>query len=105
MNTLSDEPICNETDDILKRSSFVNNLADSIISWDKEKSLVIGLYGKWGVGKTSILNLTENKLKESNAPIEIIKFNPWGYSESDDLLNPFIKQISTQLSKNKKNRN
>ena len=97
MNTLSDEPICNETDDILKRSSFVNNLADSIISWDKEKSLVIGLYGKWGVGKTSILNLTENKLKESNAPIEIIKFNPWRYSESDDLLNPFIKQVSTQV--------
>lgn len=104
MNTLSDEPIYKEDEDILKRASFVNNLADSIISWDKEKSLVIGLYGKWGVGKTSILNLTENKLKESKESIEIIKFNPWGYSESDDLLNPFIKQISTQLSKNKKNR-
>mgnify|MGYP002624478431 CR=1 FL=1 len=104
MNTLSDEPISNEEEDILKRASFVNNLADSIISWDKEKSLVIGLYGKWGVGKTSILNLTEKKLKESKEPVEIIKFNPWGYSESDDLLNPFVNQISTQLSKNKKNR-
>lgn len=104
MDILSDEPIYKENDDILKRDSFVKNLADSIISWDKEKSLVIGLYGKWGVGKTSILNLTENRLKESNTPIEIIKFNPWGYSESDDLLNPFINQISIQLSKNKKNK-
>lgn len=105
MDTLSDEPIYNETDDILKRDSFVTNLADSIISWDKQKSLVIGLYGKWGVGKTSILNLAEKRLKESKVPIEIIKFNPWGYSESDDLLSPFINQISTQLSKNKKNKN
>lgn len=105
METLSDEPIFDEKDDLLKRKSFVQNLVDSIISWDKEKSLVIGLYGKWGVGKTSILNLTEKKIKESREEsIEIIKFNPWGYSESDDLLNPFVNQISAQLSKNKKNR-
>lgn len=104
METFSDEPIYTEDDDILKRSSFVKNLADSIISWDKEKSLVIGLYGKWGVGKTSILNLTEKKLKQNSKALEIIKFNPWGYSESDDLLTPFIKQIASQLSKNKKNR-
>lgn len=104
METISDEPINDENEDLLKRNLFVKNLADSIISWDKEKSLVIGLYGKWGVGKTSILNLTEKKIKESKEPIEIIKFNPWGYSESDDLLNPFIRQITAQLSKNRKNK-
>ena len=104
METISDEPINDENEDLLKRNLFVQNLADSIISWDKEKSLVIGLYGKWGVGKTSILNLTEKKIKESKEPIEIIKFNPWGYSESDDLLNPFIRQITAQLSKNRKNK-
>lgn len=104
MKTLSDEPICDEKDDILKRDSFVLNLADSILSWNKEKSLVIGLYGKWGVGKTSILNLTEKKLKEEKEKIEIVKFNPWGYSESDDLLTPFITQISSQISKTKENK-
>lgn len=104
METLSDEPIYKEDDDILKRNLFVKNLADSIISWDKMTSLVIGLYGKWGVGKTSILNLTEQRLKQNPQSIEIIKFNPWGYSESDDLLTPFINQISAQLSKNKKNK-
>lgn len=103
---VSDEAIETFEDDLLNRKSFVENLSSSLLSWNDKKSLVIGLFGKWGSGKTSIINLLEKQLtseKEKKAskdkkktPI-VINFNPWGYSETDDLLEPFIRQLQSTL--------
>ncbi|MBO7048706.1 MAG: hypothetical protein J6W62_07345 [Spirochaetia bacterium] len=106
---LSDEPINKPEEDILGRESFAKNLADSLISWKEEKSLIIGLLGKWGSGKTSVINLTEyflkdilrSQTKEKNKPI-VIKFNPWGYSQTEDLLISFINQLYSSIKDNKK---
>lgn len=109
-NIIPDEPINNFEDDILGRENFARNLANSLTSWEERKSLVIGLFGKWGSGKTSVVNLTkqylkgkikEGKKKKGN-PI-IVDFNPWGYSETGDLFSPFIRQIKESI--NNKNRN
>lgn len=91
---LSDEAIDTFEDDLLNRKSFVENLSSSLLSWNDKKSLVIGLFGKWGSGKTSIINLLEKQLtsekeKKSSkdkkkSPI-IINFNSWGYSEKEYL--------------------
>lgn len=105
---LTDEPISSQNEDILNRNDFVKNLGDSLISWNEKTSLVIGLYGKWGSGKSSVINLTESYLKSlsSNSKAKksaiIVRFNPWGYSESADLLEPFINEIRSSLKgKNK----
>ena len=99
---IPDDPINNFEDDILGREEFAKNLAESLTEWKEKKSLVIGLFGKWGSGKTSVLNLTkkylkakENKERKDN-PI-MVDFNPWGYSETDDLLPPFIGQIKAAV--------
>lgn len=86
---LSDEAIDTFKDDLLNRKSFVENFSYSLLSGSDKKSLVIGLFGKWGSGKTSIINLLEKQLtsekeKKSSkdkkkSPI-IINFNSWGYS-------------------------
>lgn len=100
---LTDEPISSQNEDILNRNDFVKNLGDSLISWNEKTSLVIGLYGKWGSGKSSVINLTESYLKSlsSNNKAKksaiIVRFNPWGYSESADLLEPFINEIQSSL--------
>lgn len=103
---ISDEAIDNFEDDLLNRKSFVENLSSSLLSWNDKKSLVIGLFGKWGSGKTSIINLLERTLtaekeklstkNKKKSPI-VINFNPWGYSETEDLLEPFIRQIQATL--------
>ena len=87
---LSDEAIDTFKNDLLNRKSFVENLLSSLLSWNDKKSLVIGLFGKWGSGKTSIINLLEKQLSsekekksskdKKKSPI-VINFNPWGYSE------------------------
>ena len=95
---ISDDAINSFEDDLLNRSSFVENLSSSLLSWNDKKSLVIGLFGKWGSGKTSIINLLEKQLSsgkeekslkdKKKSPI-VINFNPWGYSETEDLLDRF----------------
>jgi predicted KAP-like P-loop ATPase len=53
-----DTPILNVADDLLNRDNFVESLKQSIINYsDNDESLTIGLYGKWGEGKTSVINL------------------------------------------------
>ena len=91
-NIISDEPIRAVDEDFLNREPFSKNLSDSIIEWSGEKSLVIGLYGKWGTGKTSVINITEEIIKQApkkQQPI-IVHFSPWEYSETDDLVEPFV---------------
>lgn len=104
---LNDDAINSFDDDLLNRKPFVENLSASLFSYNPKTSLVIGLFGKWGSGKSSVINLLEKQLlskKEKlskkdrkTAPI-IIKFNPWGYSETDDLLEPFIRQIQSSVN-------
>lgn len=91
-----DKPITTCNEDKLDRTNFVDSLANDIINYKDKESLTIGLYGKWGSGKTSILNLVENKLKEKK--YKIIKFNPWNFKDQDELIQAFFKEMYQQLN-------
>jgi len=62
------------------------------------ESIVIGIYGRWGTGKTSLLNLIEEQLQETSlqAPI-LYRFNPWGFSEQEQLTSRFFEELSAFL--------
>ena len=61
------------------------------------EGLVIGLYGKWGTGKTSVINMAMQELKEISAKDEnppiVIKFLPWNYSDKNDYQEPDVNQL------------
>ena len=61
----SDEPITSKNEDILGRTRFSDELGRALSTWKEEKSLVVALYGRWGSGKSSILNLVKEHIKES----------------------------------------
>ena len=58
----SDKPIENFEDDILGRKNFSKNLGKAILSLTSNDHITIGLYGKWGSGKTSVLNLAVREI-------------------------------------------
>lgn len=98
-----DQPIQSSKDDILGRKSFAQSLANAILNYKEKDSIVIGLFGAWGSGKTSIINLVlehidsvyKQKTNE-NKPI-IVKFNPWNFSDQNQLISQFFKQLSATL--------
>ena len=53
-NFLSDRPIANKQEDKFQRYDFAKRIANTIIERENEDCIVIGIYGAWGEGKTSV---------------------------------------------------
>lgn len=99
----SDTPIITESEDLLDRKTFAKQLAGSILSYDQSNSFNIALYGEWGSGKTSVINMVEESLlnltlEQEDKPI-IIRFNPWLFSDQTQLTIQFFKQLSSAFIK------
>ena len=58
----TDTPIKVREQDLIGSAPFAERLADILKSAAGPEPLVIGLYGPWGSGKTSVINLVENAL-------------------------------------------
>lgn len=97
----SDKPILSNGEDAFNRKEFAKRIADTIKQQNRSEGLVIGLYGAWGEGKTSVLNMFENEFNKDE--FIVIKFNPWRCNDIDSMLLEFYNQISKELNKSLNN--
>lgn len=95
-NYSSDSPIYEQGQDRFSRWSFSQRVAQVISKRSDPSSIVIGLYGMWGDGKTSVLNFIEKSL-ESEDSVICIKFNPWRFGTEDQLLIGFFFDVAEAL--------
>lgn len=92
-NYSSDLPVFKYKDDKFNRWKFSKRIADVIANRNDSSSIVIGLYGAWGNGKTSVLNFIEESLID-NQDVLCIKFNPWRFGTEEELLKAFFLDIA-----------
>ena len=95
----SDLPIQSSKEDLLSRAAFSRSLADAILAYTNKESIVTALYGAWGTGKSSVVNLVLERIDESaidTRPL-LVKFNPWNYSDQNQLVEQFFRSISVAL--------
>ncbi len=103
LNIFGDQAITLESEDKLSRAEYSKYIARSILKWKNQESLCIALYGPWGSGKTSIINmcLQEIKRKTNNRKAEdrpiIIHFRPWIFSGQEELILNFIQTLRYAL--------
>jgi len=97
-NYTADKPISTEKDDRFQRYPFAKRIADTIINRKSKESIVFGLFGAWGEGKSSVLNFINEELQKDEQIIRI-DLNPWRYSDEDTLLYTFFKKIAEALGK------
>lgn len=95
----TDEPINCDEQDLLGRTKFIEDLSQQIETAKFTNSFVFGLYGYWGEGKTSIINLLIKKFQKNNKFL-VINFVPWHFKDSDAILSAFYKQVEAIFSKN-----
>lgn len=104
----SDLPIQSSAEDKFDFTPFAHHVVDEIVGNQQPESLVVGLSGTWGSGKTSLLNLMDERLqalRSDDKPIISIRYVPWRVKNSEALLTSFlsllIEKIEEEMSKDK----
>jgi HEAT repeat protein/Cdc6-like AAA superfamily ATPase len=100
------------SDDLLGFEDYANAFADLIESPYTDAPLTIGIYGSWGMGKSSLLGQIDGKLKErhkerqlrdittADQPIpkvHVINFNAWEYSATEVVWPGLVRKIIEQM--------
>lgn len=88
-----DRPIKRIEDDRLGFAPIAKQLAQSILDQGAKDGLVFGVDGRWGSGKSTLINLTIASLKEATNAPEIIEFSPWLVGSRDDLLQYLFDEL------------
>jgi hypothetical protein len=95
---LTDAPIASKTQDTFNRWPFAKRIADTLAAREDPSCLVIGLYGPWGDGKTSTLNMMAAALG-GHGNIVVVRFNPWLFRAEEQLLRAFFVTLAEALEK------
>ena len=91
-----------DTIDSLKRTGFAKQLADVLKITKSVKSFVVGIEGPWGSGKTSLIYLITEQLKQvQERTFKIIQFSPWFFNNTDNLIASFFDLLEKEFVNNR----
>lgn len=90
-----------ETDKDLLGFTVHANLLKDIVTNEKNLPITIGLYGDWGSGKSSVLKILEQQLKNDEETI-VIYFDGWSFESFDDAKLALIQGIVDELNKSER---
>ena len=77
------------------------SLLKSVVTKEKNLPITIGLYGDWGSGKSSVLEILKEQLKDDEDTV-VVYFDGWTFESFDDAKIALIQGIVDELEKNKK---
>ncbi len=101
MNYSADRAINSCSEDLLGRATFSKKLGQAISEYKGTDSLVLGVFGKWGTGKTSVINMALQTVEEITKEVEkkpiILRFSPWNYSDKDNLIRLFFNELQVKI--------
>ena len=99
----------NETErDFLNFSGIANTVAEIVVQ-ARGRPISIGVSGAWGIGKSSMIKLTQASLanrssKEGERDFIFVEFNAWLYQGYDDARAALMDVIATKLEAEAKTR-
>ncbi|SDI70210.1 KAP family P-loop domain-containing protein [Paraburkholderia steynii] len=102
----SDLPQAHPAFDAFGYAPFAKAIAVAVQRTPSPKGLVMAIDGPWGTGKTSLLNFIRHYLsstdsesadKASAPPPVLVDFNPWWFSDREQLATQFLSQFRTRF--------
>ncbi len=99
-NITLDNPAERQEDDEFNRWAFSQRLAATIAEFDASQGApVFGLFGKWGSGKSTVLNFVRAVLeKDYGSRVTVFAFNPWLLKDQDALLQEFFVGLGRSVN-------
>jgi hypothetical protein len=91
-----DAPRRTQAEDDLDRWRFAAEVVSLVTSTPTEWSVRVGVFGKWGEGKTSVLHFADQMLK--SAGNLVFWFNPWAITDWNELWAEFARKLIAALN-------
>lgn len=82
-----DAPVAERADDFYERWPMATAISRVIAASPAPWSTRVGLFGRWGDGKTSVLNFLEKQQREAGHIV--IRYNPWGAVSEEEIWRGF----------------
>lgn len=96
MEYSSDKPIANSKQDRYSRKEYSKRLAKLLYEKNLNDDFVVGMYSKWGYGKSSTLTMVKEYIGENAL---VITFNPWIFENQQAIVNGLLFQLAKKLDK------
>lgn len=96
----TDQPVTSRDGDRLGFAPIAEQLAKAIAGQRSPNGFVFAIEGRWGSGKTTLINLTIEALKMLGpiAP-EIVTFSPWLVGDREELLRSLFDELASSAIK------
>ena len=101
----TDKPIINVSEDKFNRANLANQIAGAINAHNSDSSIVIGIDGPWGSGKTSFVNLIFSQLEklseQKNEQVDhqiMMSFHSWMCGDSQQMMLQFFLRLSEAIN-------
>ncbi|HEV2080419.1 MAG TPA: P-loop NTPase fold protein [Allosphingosinicella sp.] len=100
-NIQGDRALSKDGIDRLGFKGVAERLAEALSLGVATAGLVIGVLGRWGSGKTSLLNLTQAAIEARDLPNQphVVEFRPWLVGDRDSLLRALFAEIASGIDR------
>lgn len=102
MKLLSDQP--NTKKDTFSSQEFAQNICSHLLDRETTTPFTIAINAPWGMGKTTVLKMILDKIKDNDQKKKSILFNSWEYEKMDVTTSLFVK-IRNEISGNNELKN
>lgn len=98
----ADDALEDPKNDQLGYDEFASHIAEVIQRKTPDDEFIIGIYGDWGSGKSTVLNFIEYNLdgQTDEAPL-VVRFNPWWFSGQHDLFEKYLQELASALGEDR----
>lgn len=93
---LSDEEIEDVDLDLLNSHVLADKFASIVATESARGSIVFGVDGPWGIGKSTFVNFAQ-RTWEKNEGVIVFRFEPLKHAADRDLVRSFIQELSGEL--------
>lgn len=83
--------------DAFGRSAYAERLVPVLCRQASDETIVVGLEGEWGSGKTHLLGQVRFVLAKSHPDAVIVEFNPWLVANAESLVLALLGQLAARI--------